>query len=498
MITQNNGIPNEEFKPAGEEYKIESAEPKKSKKYLKKFAYLSIFFMIVFFLFFAKASPLKQGSSPWYNRIPLVSQIKYFAEGSDKPLKGEEKDRINILLLGIGGKNHDGGNLTDTIILASLQPSAKKVSLISIPRDMTIPMENMGWRKINNVNAYAEMKNKGSGGMAVSQAVSDILDMPIDYYVRVDFQGFINIVDKLGGLTVNVENTFDDYKYPVLGKEDAQPYSSRYEHLHFDAGRQEMDGSTALKYARSRHAYGVEGSDFARAKRQQKILSAAKEKLLSANILFKPQLIIDIIGELQDHVSTNLQMWEIIKLWDEFKNVKQEDVINKGLDNSSSGLLIDTKGEDGAYILVPRNGDFSEIQYMVKNIFSAAPAEIKSKVAVEKTTIDVRNGTWVNGIANKVSLDLEKYGFDVIRVGNCSRQDFQNSVIYDLTYGEKTESLSVLKEKTRANVSLDLPQWLADDLKSEAKNGTQIKPDFILILGRDADSTSSGAANTAQ
>lgn len=493
----NNETLNEEFKPAQEEYEITSAEPKKLKKYLKKFAYLSVFFTIILFLLFAKASPLKQGSTPWYNRIPLVSQIKYFASGSDKPLKGEENDRINILLLGIGGKNHDGGNLTDTIILASLQPSTKKVSLVSIPRDMTIPMENMGWRKVNNVNAYAEMKNPGSGGIATCQAISDILDMPIDYYVRVDFQGFINIIDKLGGVTVDVENSFDDYKYPVLGNEDAQPYSSRYEHLHFDTGLQEMDGSTALKYARSRHAYGAEGSDFARAKRQQKILSAAKEKLLSANILFKPQLLIDIIGELQDHVSTNLQMWEIIKLWGEFKDVKQEDIINKGLDNSSSGLLINTVGEDGAYILVPRNGDFSEIQYLVKNIFSSAPAEIKSKVAVEKTTIDVRNGTWINGIANKVSMDLEKYGFDVVRVGNCSRQDFQNSVIYDLTYGEKTESLSVLKEKTKANVSLDLPQWLADDLKAEAGSGTPAKPDFILILGRDADSTSSGAANTA-
>lgn len=496
MISQNEA-PNEEFKPTQEEYEIEGTKPKKLKKILKKIACLSIFFILSYFLFFAKASPLKQGETPWYNRIPLISQIKYIAEGSDKPLKGEENDRINILLLGIGGKNHDGGNLTDTIILASLQPSTKKVSLISIPRDMTIPMENMGWRKVNNVNAYAEMKTPGSGGVATCQAISDILNIPIDYYVRVDFQGFINIVDKLGGLTVTVDNHFDDYSYPVLGREDAQPYSSRYEHLHFDAGTQEMDGATALKFARSRHAYSSEGSDFARAKRQQKILVAVKEKLLSANILFKPQLIIDVIGELQDHVSTNLQMWEIIKLWDEFKNVEQESIINKGLDNSASGLLTDTKGEDGAYILVPRSGDFSEIQYMVKNIFSAAPAEVKSKVSVENTTIDVRNGTWINGLASKISMDLEKYGFDVIHVGNCSRQDFQNSVIYDLTAGGKIESLSVLKEKTGANVSLELPQWLADDLKEEAAGESAEQPDFILILGRDADSTSSGTANTA-
>ncbi|MDD5295070.1 MAG: LytR C-terminal domain-containing protein, partial [Patescibacteria group bacterium] len=134
--------------------------------------------------------------------------------------------------------------------------------------------------------------------------------------------------------------------------------------------------------------------------------------------------------------------------------------------------------------------------YLVNNIFSDAPIEAKTKVKVEKSSLDIRNGTWINGLASVTALDLEKYGFNVARISNCSHRDFQKSVIYDLTYGEKMESLSVLKEKTGANVSFNLPQWLIDDIKKELedeKNPEQ--PDFILILGQDADKTSSGVDN---
>ncbi|MFA4941802.1 MAG: LCP family protein, partial [Patescibacteria group bacterium] len=441
----------------------------------------------------------EQDSSSWIYKIPIIGQIKHLAESADKNLKGEDRDRINILLLGMGGKNHDGGYLTDTIMLASIEPSTKKVALLSIPRDLTIPMEGMGWRKINNVNAFAEAKNPGSGGLAISQALGDILKMPIDYYVRMDFDGFVNIIDELGGIEVYVDNTLDDKSYPILGMEDAEDYYSRYETLYIPEGWQKLDGSLALKYVRSRHAYGVEGSDFARSRRQQKVIEAAKDKFLSKNVLFRPTIITNVIDQLQEHMSTNLKIWEVIKLWNMVKDVSKDSIINKVLDNSSSGLLIDARGEDGAYILTPRSGDFSEIQYLTNNIFSDAPVQAKEKVKVEKATVDIRNGTWINGLASITAMDLEKYGFNVSRVGNCSQQNYQKSVIYDLTYGEKMESLSVLKEKTGANVSFNMPQWLIDEIKAEVadeKNPEQ--PDFVLVLGQDADKNSSGTNNPEQ
>jgi len=476
-------------------------KPKKSgkRKFWKIAKFTSIFFLTAIVVFTTQIIISGQSSNSWISKIPILSQLKSLVESSDRKLKGEENGRINILLLGMGGKNHDGGTLTDTIILASMDTVEKKVAMISIPRDLSVPVEGMGYRKINNINAFAEMESKGSGGLATSQAVSDILNIPIDYYVRLDFQGFINIVDEAGNIDVYAENTLDDYSYPIMGREDTHPYSGRFEHLHVEQGWNKMDGELALKYVRSRHAAGAEGSDFARSRRQQKVIEAIKNKIISKNVLFKPKMITDIIGELNDHVSTNFQVWEMVKLWGMFKDTKQEDIVNKTIDNSPNGLLTDSISPEGAYILLPRNGDYSEIQYLVNNIFSKAPEESKKNVVTEKTSIEIFNGTWVSGLANHIALDLEKYGFNVARVGNFSKQNFEKSVIYDLTYGEKMDSLKILRDKTGADVNFGLPEWLISSLSETIPKEKEIKqPDFILILGRDADKTSSGAKNNLQ
>jgi len=469
----------------------------KSKKPFKRKTFILVFFLAVYIVFAFNKTPSEK-SDNWFYNLPIISQIRHLVRSADTELKGEKNDRINILLLGVGGKNHDGGLLTDTIILASLKPSEKKLSLLSIPRDLAVPIENMGWRKINSVNAYAEARSSGSGGMAVSQTVSDIFQIPVDYYLTVDFTGFIKIIDDLGGIKINVENAFDDYTYPILGNEDA-PWEQRFDHLRIEKGEQTMNGELALKYVRSRHASGVEGSDFARSRRQQKVLEAVKEKVMSLNVLFKPAMISKVIGDIKDNYNTNLKIWEMVKLWGLVKDIKSEDIASRGLDNGPNGLLTDTIGSDGAYLLSPVSGDFSEIQYLVNNLFTEAPLTDKEKVKVQPATIEVRNGTWINGLANQVALDLEKYGFNILRIGNSGQQNFEKTVIYDLTYGEKIQALTVLKNKTGASVALGMPEWLIDDLAKElAKETKPVQPDFIIILGRDADTTQSGAENTAQ
>ncbi|MDO8261502.1 MAG: LytR C-terminal domain-containing protein, partial [Candidatus Magasanikbacteria bacterium] len=232
-----------------------------------------------------------------------------------------------------------------------------------------------------------------------------------------------------------------------------------------------------------------------RAARQQKIMEAAKDEVLSMNTLLNPMKISNLITDVSTHVDTNLKLWEMVKLWNNFKDVKKENIVNKVLDNSTSGLLMDSKSSDGAYLLVPRSGDFSEIQYFINSVFTDAPEEQKTKITLEKATVEVRNGTWVNGLASKSALDLERNGFTVTRIANSSRQNFEKSVIYDLTYGEKMESLSVLKEKTGANISFGLPDWLVEDIKLDTENKNAPQPDFILILGQNADSSNSGTNN---
>ena len=473
---------------------------KRPKKFLKVFIYLFIFFFTVTAVFSSQILVSKQSLDSWFYKLPLIRQIKHLAESADRTLKGENIDRINILLLGMGGKQHEGGYLTDTIILASLEPSTKKVAMVSIPRDLAIPIEDGNrLQKINSINAYAEMKQSDSGGMAISQALGDILSIPIDYYFRVDFEAFTNLVDELGGVEVYVENNLDDYRYPVRGKEEDEDYESRFEHLHIEKGRQEMNGELALKYARSRHGINGEGSDFARAKRQQNIILAVKNKLFDSKNILKPKMIFDIIENFQDHISTNFKIWEIVKLWDLFKEVEKGEITNKVLDNSPNGLLSESISEQGSYILSPRSGDFAEVQYFVNNVFSNVSEEVKIKVSKERATIEVRNGTWINGLASKTALDVEKLGFIVVRIGNSSQQNFQKSVIYDLTYGEKAKSLNILKDAVSANVSFGLPDWLIKEISSEIGDENKpIQPDFILILGQNADENNSGKENAEE
>lgn len=453
----------------------------------------------IFFAFFYLKHKIAPNDNPsWIDNIPILGQVKHLAESADRELKGEEQDRINILLLGVGGKNHDGGQLTDTIMVASYKPSTKQVSLFSIPRDLTVPIENMGWRKINNINAFAESREPGSGGIATSQSIGHLLDAPIDYYVRVDFDGFEKIIDDVGGIDVLVDNTLDDYSYPIRGLEDDPNYYNRYEHLHVDAGWQHMDGKLALKFARSRHGAGGEGSDFARARRQQKILEAVREKVLSANTLLNPTKVTSIIGELNNNISTNLKIWEIVKLFGLVKNVKSDNIINQVLDNSPSGLLIDGVGDNGAYILSPRSGDFSEITYLFANLFGAPPTNKdtkENKKPKENFKITVLNGTWINGLGSRLAVDFEQDGIDVVEIGNSSRHNFEKTVIYDLGFGAKRASLEFLKEKTGANIAPTLPDWLKEDLAATAQN-TKEQPDFIIILGTDADKTHSGTENS--
>jgi polyisoprenyl-teichoic acid--peptidoglycan teichoic acid transferase len=139
--------------------------------------------------------------------------------------------------------------------------------------------------KVNTAYHYGEEKKKGGGLILARATAEDVIGMPIYYGFLIDFQGFKTVIDTLGGVDVNVSQTFTDTQYPAPGKEhDSCPGDPTnacvYETIHFDAGMQLMNGDRALIYVRSRHADGAEGSDFARSRRQQEVLLALKNTLL--------------------------------------------------------------------------------------------------------------------------------------------------------------------------------------------------------------------------
>ena len=437
-------------------------------------------------IFSGKILISSQNGTNWFSGTGFFSKLKHLVPITDKTLKGEENDRINILLLGMGGEGHDGAYLTDTIILASFQPSTKQVALISIPRDLVAPVSN--WQKVNSLNAYAEKADPGSGGEATAQAFTELLQIPVDYYIRVDFNGFSNIIDELGGIEVNVENSLDDYSYPIMGQEDNPNYYSRFEYLHIEKGLQTMNGSLALKYARSRHALSSEGSDFARARRQQLILEAVKNKLLSSKTLLNPAMITKLVNEFSQNISTNFNAWEVLRFWEMFKDVDRSKIINKVLSDAPDGLLVSGEGENGAYILTPRSGNFSEVRNLVKNIFAASPSGTitdltKTIIKInDNAKVTVLNGTWINGLAGKTAVILEQSGFAVSKIGNAPERNYTKTTVYSLaTSTVKENSLKALKNLTGAAQSFDFPAWISD------YRATSTPPDFLLIIGTDAN-----------
>lgn len=267
-------------------------EPKSEKKLAKKPVHFSRIFLVILTVLFA-------AFGFWYFKNKQAQNIVSGVVSSPLDILKNSDGITNVLLLGIGGEGHEGGDLTDSILLASFNLKNNKATLIPIPRDVWIPSMKA---KINTAYHYGNERRVGGGRDLAKSAVAETLGIPVHYSLVLDFQGFVKAIDAVGGVDVEVENAFDDYKYPIPGKENVEPESDRYEHIHFDKGTTHMDGTTALKFARSRHAEGDEGTDFARAARQEKIILAFRTKIISTDTIFSSE----IIGKLKDSVSSSI------------------------------------------------------------------------------------------------------------------------------------------------------------------------------------------------
>ncbi len=239
------------------------------------------------------------GFGIWYAKNTTAKNIVSGVVSAPVDILKNTGGRTNLVLLGIGGEGHEGGDLTDSILFVSFNLKNNTATMIPIPRDLWIPSMKA---KINTAYHYGNERREGGGRDLAKSAISEVVGQPVHYAITLDFQGFVKAIDAVGGVDVDVQNTFDDFKYPVPGKETVEPESDRYEHIHFDAGTTHMDGTTALKFARSRHAEGNEGTDFARAARQEKIILAFRKKVFSTGTIFNS----DTIAKLKDSVSSSI------------------------------------------------------------------------------------------------------------------------------------------------------------------------------------------------
>jgi len=527
-----NFLPEQEIKKAE---KLDKKEAKSEwKKIIAAFFIVAVIAAAVFSssVVFSNESLIKDLS-----RLGFIGQVGKLIASADRPLAGENRDRINFLIMGIGGRGHDGPYLADTMILGSFKPSTKQVALISIPRDMFVKYPGYGWMKINEVNSYGEKLKPGLGGKITGDFLGQLLNTTIDYYAVMDFDGFEKLINEFGGVDVTVDRNLIDYEYPIIGKEDVYPISSRYEVLNIKKGFQHMDGATALKFARSRHALGIEGSDFARSRRQQKIILALKDKIMNVSTLFNPQRISSLLLTYKDHVSTNAQVWEMLRLAQLAKDVDLSQAITYGLGDGTEPLLYATS-VNGAYVLLPYGGSYEKIAQLWDNIFDPAvvselaiskkkwaefsdlPYKPKASSAAtstasttasttsttaeqtatntpettytpdlsdnsapaasqpektyqdEKATIEIQNGTAVNGWASQEKSRLVAKGFKIAAIGNAPTKDYIAFKIYDLAKGKNPLTSQELQSIYGVTPSNSLPAGLSSNA------------DFLIILGK--------------
>lgn len=390
-----------------------------------------------------------------YNRATTANTT-----GGSSILNGvgkKEKGTINVLLIGVGGASHPGGTLADTIMVASIDTTTSTISLVSIPRDLYVTLPgNGGKEKINAAHSYGEThwKTKGGGPAMLKQVVSDVTGVPIHYFVRIDFDGFKKIIDTLGGVSINVKTAISDPLFPASDMKNYDPFYLR-------AGVQTLNGSTALKYVRSRETT----SDFDRARRQQEVLKAIKDKAISAQVLANPKKVTDLITVLGRHILSDFSASEGEQLLAIARNFDNPTVRSQVLDTSEGGLLTSTRNSAGSYILVPKAGtsDYSEVQAFIRAFFHA-PA-----IHAEKPTITIQNGGVTKDQFARVAKYLEGAGFAVTK-DSISSETSSKTTLEDFS-ADKTMSKKFLKE------------WL--DLSLTTGLSSTPATDFVLILGPD-------------
>lgn len=338
------------------------------KRWFKKpLFYIFIFLLIIIgyyaYQFGMAYNTISVENGSWWKGIAGI-----FSIGDDQPtidpnpMPSPEPNRLDILILGIRGEDEaaieeEGGLLTDTIMVASIDKITKKTAMISIPRDLYI---EMGARVSNNkdikikgkINEVYERGREYGGGLTLAkQIISRITGTYIDNAIVFDFSAFREIVNNLGGIDINLAKPFEEKNQ--WGYEFSLP-----------AGNNHLDGERALYFIRSRYST----SDFDRARRQQEVISVIKNKALSLGFLSNPIKITSLLSDLKDNIRTDFQIWDIKDMAALTNSFGNKTAI-KNYVITTENLVYETKTEKGEFILLPKDGNFEGIKNLFANIF---------------------------------------------------------------------------------------------------------------------------------
>ena len=363
----------------------------------------------------------------------LTQQLPTDAQGS-----------TNLLIVGMGGAGHDGTDLTDTIILAGINPKQSKGYMLSVPRDLYINHPDIIPQRVNSIYANYVGKMKEAGAFELlNNAIENITDIDIHYHVGVNFEAVTDVIDALGGVDIYNENLIYDPFYP------GPNYT--FQTFTLPAGPVKLNGSTALKFIRSRKTT----SDFDRSRRQQQVISAIKDKAQSKEVLTSPTKLKQLYEALMSNIVTNMSLEDMIFFASTAKNFDMSKIVNLVIhdDPTRKGgfLFVPPKSEyQDAFVLLPVDPKYSYIQKFIQ-----LHREYTNSMLYHGKII-VKNGTDIPGYARKVAAHLKKLGFEIAEITNADSTNIEESELlyYNLT---QQKTLDALKEATLISNSSELP-----------------------------------------
>ena len=387
-----------------------------------------------------------------------------YVEGKPLPV-WKSPERVNILVMGIDQREYEEGPWrTDTMMVMTIDPVSMTGGMLSIPRDLWVPIPGYEEGRINTAHYLGEAYDYPGGGPALAvKTVQYNIGVPIHYHARVNFTAFEQVVDSIGGIDVHVEEEIDDPTFPDMK-------SAGYDPLYVPAGWQHFDGEMALKYARTRH---TAGGDFDRAKRQQQVIRAIFKQVTQLDQLPKlARQAPELWKALQGAVVTDLTLDQIIALAQLASEV-DPDSIRYGVIDEHYTQFKETP--DGQQVLIPLRGHIRKLRDYIFTIDAPSPQQENNPQASledEAATINLLNGTMTEGLAGRTAKRLEQESLQVTNVDNADRLDYTETLV--IVYTGKTHTAEYLVGL------LDLPSTAV-----VYGNDPAAEYDISLILGAD-------------
>ncbi len=406
-------------------------------------------------------------------------------------LKGEDSGRVNILLAGNSSDDpgHDGANLTDSIMLISIDTHQHKAFLLSIPRDLWVKVDNSGHQKINEAYVTGQsdkFSESGypSGGMGqLEQVVSQDFNVPIDYYALIDYNALEQSVDAVGGINVTINSSDPRGLY-----DPSIDYSTNGPLVRLTNGPHTLNGRQALDLARARGdaygSYGFAASDFDRTEHQRQMLVALKSKAVSAGTISNPSKLTKLSDAIGNNVKTDFTLPEVHRLYDLTKDISGGNIKSLSLNEADGkNLLMSYQTPQGQSALIPAAGidNFYDIQSFLNRQTSSNP------VVQEGAKVVVLNGTTTDGLATTVKKKLLAKSIIVSGIGDAAGAHPTTSII--ATGSNKPATKALLVKTFGNNVTTTNPY------------AGVYNADFIIVLGNDqipASTSSSTTTTTSQ